>query len=460
MTTEPSSFRDPAGHLFWHEDILYRLITPEYLPTYNAIKNSGLFADLIAEKKMVSFQEEPRLKSVSSDVRSPLTIKPEIIPFISYPYEWSFSQLKDAALLTLELQIEALKKNFLLKDATAYNIQFLHGQPIFIDHLSFDKCDNYPIWPAYGQFCRHFLAPLVLMSKVDSGFNALLKIHIDGIPLEFVCKCIPTRKLLSFGLFIHLFTHAKAQKKHAKNDSSIKHTESLSTKQLTNLAISLKQTIEKLTWKTEGTEWGDYYKDTNYSAEAMNDKMQIVKHFTQMIPETNTIWDLGGNTGEFSRTVQEYAEHIVCFDIDMMAVETNYLRVKKNHDTKILPLVMNFTNPSSAIGFASQERASLSSRGRADVSIVLALVHHLAISNNIPLPILAKYLSSITKFLIIEFVPKEDSQVKRLLKSRHDIFTKYDIKYFQEDFSNYFKIIDSRAVVESNRTIFLMKNIV
>jgi len=457
MTNEISSFRDPSGYLFWHDGKLYRTITDKYIDTYKAIKQSGLFDRLRAENKIVEFKEQSVKNIPHFTKKVSLILEPEILPFISYPYEWSFSQLKDAALLTLDLHIAGLKNNFLLKDASAYNVQFLNGKPIFIDHLSFDVCDKYSIWPAYGQFCRHFLAPLVLMSKVDPGLNALLKLYIDGIPLPLARKLIPTRKLLSFGLFIHFLCHANSQMKYADKGDILKNAKKLSPIQMLKFALSLKETITKLTWQPKGTEWTEYYNDTNYSNNAIQNKIELISDFVKKVSCTKILWDFGGNTGIMSRAIQEYAEHIICFDIDVAAVEKNYLQVKKNKETKMLPLVMDFTNPSSTIGFASQERYSLNSRGKADLGLALALIHHLSISNNIPLGYIAKYFSSLCNYLIIEFIPKEDPQVQRLLLSRNDIFSEYTHENFIKEFSTYFEIVCQKKVADSKRTMFLMK---
>ena len=459
MMNVTSSFRDPSGKLFWDDGKLYRTITDRYFGTYKVIKESGFFDELRAKNKIVEYVERPAkiFSHLSKNVC--MVLEPQILPFISYPYEWSFSQLKDAALLTLDLHIEGLKSNFLLKDASAYNIQFFDGKPIFIDHLSFDICDQYSIWPAYGQFCRHFLAPLVLMSKVDPGLHSLLKLHIDGIPLPLACKLVPTRKLLTFGLFIHLLCHAISQNKYADKGEKIKNEKKLSQSKMLNFAYSLKETIEKITWKPKGTEWIDYYDDTNYSTKAMQDKLDLITYFVKKVPRIKYLWDLGGNTGMMSRAIQEYAEHIICFDIDAAAVENNYLQVKDNAETKILPLVMDFTNPSPSIGFASQERSSLGSRGMADLGIALAFIHHLAISNNIPLNYIAEYFSSLCIYLIVEFIPKEDSQVQRLLLSRNDIFNEYTHDNFINEFTKYFEIISSEKVADSKREIFLMKKL-
>jgi ribosomal protein L11 methylase PrmA len=189
----------------------------------------------------------------------------------------------------------------------------------------------------------------------------------------------------------------------------------------------------------------------------MQNKLELITHFVKKVPRIKDLWDFGGNTGVMSRAIQAYAEHIICFDIDVAAVENNYLQVKDNAESKILPLVMDFTNPSPPIGFASKERSSLGSRGVADLGIALAFIHHLAISNNIPLSYIAKYFSSLCSNLIIEFIPKEDSQVQRLLLSRNDIFSEYNQDAFISAFSKYFEITDSKKVAESKRTIYLMK---
>ena len=458
MLHESSSFRDPSGYLFWQDGKLYRTITENYIGTYQTVRQSGLFDTLTADEKIVDFNERSAEDFPELSQNVSLILEPDVLPFVSYPYEWSFSQLKDAALLTIDLHITGLKNNFLLKDASAYNIQFLNGKPIFIDHLSFDECSKYPIWPAYGQFCRHFLAPLVLMSKTDPGLNALLKHYVDGIPLPIARKLVPTRKLLSFGLFIHFLCHANSQKKYGDKGEIIhKIRKNLTTQQMLNMAISLKDTVTKLKWRPTGTEWSEYYDDTNYGSNAMQHKIDLLTDFVKEIPRRDLLWDFGGNTGDMSRAIQDYAKQIICFDIDVAAVEKNYLQVKKNKETRILPLVMDFSNPSSALGFASQERHSLNSRGKADIGMALALIHHLAISNNLPFNGLAKYFSSLCHYLIVEFIPKDDSQVQRLLLSRDDIFSEYTQENFIEEFSTYFEIQSRKKIVDSKRTLFLMK---
>ncbi len=232
----------------------------------------------------------------------------------------------------------------------------------------------------------------------------------------------------------------------------------MSKQRLLGFIDSLERLTRKFVWKTAQTEWRDYYDQTNYSDAAFEEKKQVVRSFIDRF-KPESIWDLGANTGEFSRVVKGNAARIVSFDVDSAAVEMNYLRVKKEGETHILPLIQDLTNPSPGIGWMHQERESLMQRGSADMCLALALIHHLAISNNVPLSEIARLFSSMASYLIIEFVPKEDSQVKRLLATRKDIFSDYHKEGFERAFLNYYRIITSKQLSESHRTLYLMEKI-
>jgi len=207
------SFRDPSGFLFYLNGQIYRQINTEYQQEYELLMHSGLYDELCSQKMLVPHEE------VSQDLalndKAYKVIQPHQLPFISYPYEWSFSQLKDAALLTLSIQQMSLKKDMVLKDASAYNIQFFQCRPVFIDTLSFERYDEGTPWCAYRQFCQHFLAPLALMSRTHIGLNQLLRLYIDGIPLDIASSLLPLSSKLNFSLGLHIHLHAKSQKKHA-----------------------------------------------------------------------------------------------------------------------------------------------------------------------------------------------------------------------------------------------------
>ena len=384
-------------------------------------------------------------------------IQPEIVPFISYPYEWSFSQFKDAALLTLAATRAALGKGMILKDASAYNIQFVNGRPLLIDTLSFDIYKEGSPWDAYRQFCQHFLAPLALAALGDIRLTQLLRVYIDGIPLDLASRLLPGRSKLDLsGLGLHIHVHASAQKQYADNPSPQTASIVMSKTALLNLLNSLEKTILSLKWEPKGTEWGNYYNATNYSNESLKAKGNIVGRFIELA-SPKTAWDLGANNGLFSREASRRGVETIASDIDPAAVEQNYLAIKTTGEGHLLPLVIDLTNPSSAIGWAHAERDSFLERGPVDLVMALALIHHLAISNNVPLDSVAQFFASAGKWAIVEFVPKSDSQVKRLLATRKDIFDQYTQEGFEKAFAGYFTLEKKESIPGSDRTLYLFK---
>lgn len=451
----PASFRDPDGYLFWSNGILYRAVNASYREDYELLINSGLYAALTERGLLIPHQEV----DAKDDVSAWLTIQPEPVALISYPYEWCFSQLKDAALLTLDIQLAAIEHGMSLKDASAYNIQFHRGRPIMIDTLSFEKYEEGKPWPAYRQFCQHFLAPLALMAKRDVELNKLLIAYIDGIPLALAGKLLPRSSRLNMGLLMHLHLHAASQKKYADSAASNGKTarvRPVSKMGMIGIVQSLRKVVSKLKWRPGGTEWGDYYNITNYSDDAFGKKQKLVRDFLEMA-EPGQVWDLGANTGVFSRIAADLNIPTISFDVDPSAVEINYRTVREKAEQLILPLLLDLTNPSPALGWNGNERDSLFQRGPADCILALALIHHLAISNNVPFHKIAEFFYNLCESLIIEFVPKEDSQVQKLLSSRVDIFNEYDQAHFEHVFSEYFMIHHSEPIVGSKRRLYLMK---
>jgi ribosomal protein L11 methylase PrmA len=449
-----SSFRDPSGFVFRSNGSLFRRINKSYTLDYDLLISSGLYAQLTNNSALIEHTEldEPRF----DDAEFYKTIQPRVIGFISYPYEWSFSQLKDAALLTLDIQLSALEHGMTLKDASAYNIQFEHGRPIFIDTLSFEKYDEGAPWVGYRQFCQHFLAPLALMAKCDVSLSQLSRVFIHGVPLELASRLLPASSWFKWGLVGHVHLHAKAQKTYADTQTRKSFSNTVSRNVLIGLIESLRSAVEGLKWKPHGTEWGDYYEKTNYTSEGFDQKESLVDAYLNQV-KPSIVWDLGANTGVFSRIASRKNIYTVAFDIDPAAVEKNYCTVKHSKEKFLLPLVLDLCNPSPSIGWSNAERESIANRGPVDCAIALALIHHLAISNNIPLSLNAKFFSEICQHLIIEFVPKNDSQVQRLLLTRKDIFGNYDQVHFQQAFSKYFSIIRQDSIPGSKRTLYLMQ---
>jgi len=453
-----ASFRDPSGFMFHQAGALYRQVNQAYRADYDHLMTSGLYERLVEKGMLIPHREV--------EVEAPLpalcyrVIQPEPVAFISYPYEWSFTQLQDAALLTLALQREALQFGMTLKDASAYNIQFHEGRPVLIDTLSFARYQEGQPWIGYRQFCQHFLAPLALMSKVDLRLGRLSTLYIDGIPLDLTSALLPWATRFNLGLFSHLHMHARSEKLGAASEARAQQARQVRVNRMGLLALldNLESTVRGLKPHLHRDFWADYYANTNYTEATFALKKRLVADMVREVAP-RLVWDLGANTGLFSRVAAEASQALViAADIDPEAVELNYLELKKAPQPRILPLVLDLTNPTPAIGWHNGERESFFQRGPVDLVMALALIHHLAIGNNLPLEDIARSFAQAGRYLLIEFVPKEDSQVQKLLRSRDDIFDQYHLEGFKQAFAPYFTFLKEVPIEGSARTLFLLQS--
>ncbi len=448
----PSSFRDPAGFVFRRDGVLYRAILKAGQPHYDALMTSGLYDELSRDGLIVAHKEasvpDPRYRGAYK------VIRPEEVPFVSYPYEWSFSMLRDAALATLEIQKRALRRGLTLVDASAFNVQFLRGRATLVDTLSFRRAAPGAPWTAYRQFCQHFLAPLALMSFKDVRLSQLMRVYLDGIPLDLASSLLPFHTRRRFSLLLHIHLHARSQKRYEGRKLPLKKGH-VTSRALLGLIDSLESGVKQLRWKPSGTEWGGYYGDMNYSPEAFADKKEAVADFLEAV-RPRTVWDMGGNTGEFSRLASRRGAFTVSFDIDPACIEMNYLQARADHEENILPLLIDLTNPSPGAGWENRERLPLVDRGPADAALALAIVHHLAIGGNITLGMIARFLSRICRSALVEFVPKSDPQIQRLLVVREDIFDSYTQEGFERAFREHFTITNRRPIKDSPRSLYWM----
>lgn len=448
-TAEFSSFRDPSGTVFEKNGLTYRQINACYVKQYQQLIQSGLYEALTLKSFLIP-HKKVHIDGVTDTVA--LVIQPDKIPFVSYPYEWTFSQMRDAALLTLHIHREALNYGMILKDASAYNIQFKNGNPLFIDTLSFDFYHDGMPWVAYGQFCRHFLAPLMLMCRIDVRLNRLSGLYMDGIPLDLADSLLK-RKL---GLFArqHIHWHARSIARYAKEGRKFRGIGSVKISKANHIALieSMIRGIERLSLKADQIEGNSYYNQNSYSRAAVNHKTELIRTFLKEIRPAS-VWDFGAHDGTYSRLAVEQNAHTVAFDMNHIMVERNYAYVKKNK-LRMLPLVMDLTNPSPGIGFANLERLSIDKRQKSDCVMMLALIHHLCIVNNLPLNKIAAWLAGLCDHLIIEFIPKEDSQAQILLTNRTDIFSEYHQENFEDAFNLYFRLKRSDKISDSSRMLY------
>lgn len=440
MKCEVSSFRDPSGAIFYEGGKLLRKINPEYHENYDYLMSSGLYKKLVDEELLIPHEV------ITS---SPFIIKPEFIPFISYPHEWSFSALKEAALTTLKIEKIALEYGMQLKDATAYNIQFYRGKPLLIDTLSFEKRKGALPWIAYKQFCQHFLAPLALHGYVDWRTKDFLLANIDGIPLDLAVRLLPIPRLMNFGFFVHLYLHSKFQTVASVSKNS---TVNASLNACKGLIRSLESVIQSIRWKIPKTEWQDYYSDDSYTKLAFRDKqIAIEKYLLKSKP--NIVWDIGCNDGFYSLIAEKICNTVIAFDADPVCIDRLFRK-----KTTILPLLMNLSAPTPSFGWASEERKSLKERGKADLVLALALIHHLLISCGIPLNKMAEYFSGLGKMLLIEFIPKEDKKFKEMTGTSQINFEEYSEETFVNSFSRYFEILDRYEIKDSIRILYLLQS--
>ena len=346
-----------------------------------------------------------------------------------------------------------------LKDASSYNVQFINNKPIFIDTLSFTEYIEGDVWNPYDQFCRHFVAPLALMANKNYQLTNLLKSMINGIPLDLTCSLLPFSSFFNINLLIHLKIHSISQKKHESLDKP-KNTKSyLSLKKLELLIEGLDVCIESIKLKKQKTQWEHYYTFTNYEKKMLRiKKINIDMLLSKINPKV--LMDLGGNDGTFTKIASRYSEYTFLVDSDFNSIEKSYSELKHN-SLPITSLIIDLNNPSPGLGFNSTERDSFISRVKSlncDCVMSLALMHHICISNNVPFEKLADfYLSLGSKFVLIEYVGPDDSQVKKLLLNRDSTFLGYSIINFEKAFKKNYSMINKIKIGTMDRFLFLFK---
>jgi ribosomal protein L11 methylase PrmA len=450
-THHPSSYRDPSGFIFEKEDVLYRQVNISFKEHFDHFIQSGCYNELV--KKGLLIPHENIQGNLTGSNEHYATLQPERIGFVSYPYEWSFDMLKDAALLTLQLAKEALSYTMILKDATPYNIQWHKGKLIFIDTLSFEKYEE-TSWIAYRQFCESFLGPLLIMHYAKKQLPGLMLAWPDGIPIATISSLLPKRSRFSLYTYLHIHLNAKySLKKQDKNSGAKKFPK----QKLLNLITSLETLITGLKTPAQKSTWSGYYEEASQRNDYLEQKKNIISSWLGELKDIKTAADLGANEGAFSKLLAANSIPVVAADFDPYCINELYRQVKTSGEKNIQPLVIDFSAPSPAIGVNNEERNSLISRSKFDLLLALALIHHLAIGKNIPFEMIAELFSRMGKTLIIEFVPKDDEKIKEMLSQKKDIYAKYDEANFINTFEKYFTVADKKAIPGSGRVLFLMR---
>ncbi|MEO8568115.1 MAG: hypothetical protein ABI419_03240 [Ginsengibacter sp.] len=446
----PASFKDPSGFVFQKDNIFYRQVNQLYKDDYDLLMSSGLYKDLINKNYLLPHEEI--IENFTGSPEWYKTILPAQLSFISYPYEWCFGQIKDAALLTLAIQKMAIAHGMILKDATHFNVQFLNGKPVFIDTLSFEKYDSSQPWVAYTQFCECFLFPLLLQKYLAIDVQKLMLTYPQGIPAGLVKELLPWKSNFNLGVGLHVSLQSKI--KGGNNPGAYKGK--FDQNKMLQLIGNLEDNIRSCALnKKAKTSWSNYYDETIISRSYLTEKEIIFRRFISSI-DFETVLDIGANDGFFSKIISEKTASVVSIDFDSHCINSLYAYTKKQKTLNILPLCIDFSNPTPATGFNNTERSSFTARAHFDLVLALALVHHLAISKNIPLQNIAESFQKTGNKLIVEFIPKEDEKVKQLLLYRKDIFSNYNETEFIKCFGKYFTIISSAKIPGTQRTMYLL----
>jgi len=472
------SFRDPDGYIVQRGERIFRVILPTAVERWRQFAGSGLAAELQSAGLLVETREldEPTLPGDFPVPSGALVLEHERIPFISYPYEWTFHMLRDAALLQLDIMDRVLRHNWILKDATAYNVQFRGVTPLFIDVLSFAPLGPGEPWAGYNQFCRMLLYPLMLEAYKQVPFQPWLRSELEGIDPIIVSQMFRGLGRWRRGVLSHVTAQAYLQRKFAASAHSVRKqiaSAGMTPQMIARNVKKLRELVQGLEPPRQSTTWSDYSRG-HYPEDALARKEALVSGCVAG-GRFGLVWDLGCNDGRFSRLVAASAQTVVAMDADAGSIDRLYGELRKDSGSpanlavglagvkeqpaNILPLLMNLANPSPAQGWAGSERASLSDRGRPDLTLALALVHHLVISGNVPLAAVVQWMAGITRELVIEFISKDDVMVQRLLLNKDDTYTDYRREAFEQYLERWFKIESRTELPGGTRTLYHARRI-
>lgn len=456
----PASYRDPSGFVFRSEGLWYRQVNTRYTEDYRYLMDSGLYELLTRKQLLISHAEVDRNLTGSADYYR--TLLPQQLSFISYPTEWSPAQLKEAALLTLTILSLSIDKGMILKDATPLNVQFRGGKALFIDSLSFERYDPSRSWIAYRQFCECFLFPLYLHHYHRQGVHKTLIAYPEGIPARTTLSLLPLRSRLRLGVWLHVFLPARIRRDRRNADDAGKPP-AFDQKKMHLLADNLKSILQRLGDESRNpTEWSDYYRETILSPAYLQEKEKLFREMIGGIGFASAL-DLGANDGHFSKILAEKKAVVIAADSDWACVEALFRWTRQGGgapqaEGTIYPLVVDIADPTPASGWFHAERSSFTQRVQSDLVTALALVHHLVLGRNIPLPMIAGYFAALTRsYLIIEFVPSSDEKALEITRNKPVGHTPYDPSWFEHQFGRYFTIERRSVIPGTERILYLMK---
>jgi SAM-dependent methyltransferase len=458
IALEPGSFRDRTARVFYHDGKIFRGLNETALKEWEALSTTSFFQRLSGTGAIVPTTQRDlaSLPLASSDQKWAGVLEHEKVPFVSYPYEWSFEMLRDAALLQLDLVLAALDEGIGLKDASAYNLQWKGPSPVFVDVGSFYKRAEGEPWVGYRQFCQMFLYPLLVQAYRDVPFQPWMRGNIDGMDAEVCLNLLSARDLVRGGVLAHVYLQAKAQKAYNSTTRDVRgdlRKAGFDKRIIKANAERLRALIAGLKWKPKQSTWSDYLKCGHYEAADAAQKRAFVAEVAGT-RNWNLAWDIGCNVGVFSRIVAERARYVVAMDADHLAIDKLYQALKHEKASNILPLIVNVTDPSPNLGWRNMERKRIDERGRPDLVLALALIHHVVIGGNIPMSEFVQWLRDLGGNLVIEFVTRKDPMVITLLRNKEDHYADYHEDVFERELAARFRISKRQPLGSETRIMY------
>jgi SAM-dependent methyltransferase len=456
---EPGSFRDPQSRVVITGDAVLRTLSPAGLADWEALAASEFFPRLVAAGKLVETERVEGEVELPADLRedAAAVLRHESIPFVSYPYEWPFGMLRDAALLQLELLEAALAEDLVLKDSSPYNVQWRGTQPVFIDIGSFERFVPGEPWLGYRQFCMLFLYPLLLQAYKGVPFQPWLRGSVDGISPRDFRGLMSFRDLFRRGVFTHVYLHSRLERERAESARDVKRELRAAgfKKELVVANVRrLAKLIRRLEWAPRSSAWAGYGPTTSYGEADAAHKEHFVREAIGS-RRWDLVWDLGCNVGRFARIAAENARYVVALDADASVVERLYRELESERRTSILPLAVNVVDPSPGLGWMGSERRPLAERGRPDLTLCLALIHHVVIGGNIPVRDFVAWLASLETALVIEFPTRDDPQVQRLLAAKREgMHADYERDWFERCLDEPFAVERSEMLGSGTRVLY------
>ncbi len=462
---ESGSFRDRDSRVVITDDAVLRALSPEGAGDWDALAASPLLDTLVNRGDLIPTKEVDlsALDGATDLLPTGVTrvLEHQRVPFISYPYEWTFSMLRDAALLQLDLGIAAVDAGLMLKDATPYNVQFQGANPVFIDVGSFETIPEGLPWVGYRQFCMLYLYPLLFQAHKDIPFHPWMRGSIDGIQPIDAIKVFSMLDRFRKGVFLHTSLHARLDRRANKSGpgdaDAPKKERNVKPEAVKAHMNSMRRLVSKLRWKTGETSWSGYRQHNTYSDD--DDKAKQVFVADVAAAERPALsWDMGCNDGAYSRLVAESSDKVVAFDFDHATVEALYRSLKAEGNTKILPLVGNLADPSPGLGWRGLERRTLADRGAPDLMLALALIHHVSISANIPIAEFLEWVKDLGSTLLIEFPKRTDPMVRALLANKQEgANADYDLENFEAELNKRFNVERREELPSGDRVLYLAR---